>query len=186
MKAAIFALVAFAAIEGNHAYLTPHHTVGSSRTPPIRTVAVNIAASATAESSSSSTTDVSIPYDAAAELAYAEWIDKYNKPYDSERYEIFKKNYKAITVMNVSAKKEARETGSDDISLLTLNEYADLTAEEYEAAIQSSGNELSSGGVLGEAVAAAESQSAASSALQDAANALAVEEEARIKRIGTP
>jgi hypothetical protein len=179
MRFSGFALVTFATLEVAGAYLIPHHTLGSSRASPVRTVAVNIVTSATAESSSSSTTDVSIPYDAAAELAYAEWIKKYNKPYDAERYEVFKKNYKAITVMNVSYKKKARETGSDEISLLTLNEYADFTEEEYEAAMngQSSGGESTTGDILGEAVAAAESQSAASSALQDAANALAEEEE---------
>ncbi|KAL3914589.1 MAG: hypothetical protein SGARI_000044 [Bacillariaceae sp.] len=138
-------------------------------------------ATTTAESATD-TDDVSIPYAAPAELAYSEWIAQYDRPYDAKRYEVFKSNYLAITVMNVSTKKQARESGDDSPSLLTLNEYADCTAEEYEAAMNggsSSSDESSTGDILGEAVAAAESQSAASNALQDAADALAEEEEVR-------
>lgn len=179
MKFSSFAVVALAALQGADAYLT---SLQVRRAPPSRTMAVNMVASATAE-----TTDVSIPYDAAAELAYSEWISKYGKPYDEKRYEVFKSNYKAIAVMNVAAKKKARDSGSKEApTLLTLNEYADCTAEEYEAAMNggsssstSSSDETSTGDILGDAVAAAESQMAASSALQDAADALAEEEEVR-------
>lgn len=127
-----------------------------------------------------SETDVSIQYDAAARLAYDGWRDEYLKgEFDSVRYEAFKENYEAIAVINVSAKKKARDEGSDSSSLLNLNEYADCTAEEYEAIMKGGEPETPSttGDVLGQAMEAAESQMAASSALQEAADALAEEEE---------
>ena len=123
--------------------------------------------------------DVSVPYDAAAELEYENWCKQYGKEADPARYETFKSNYEAITIMNVAAKKTARDTGDDNPSILALNEYADCTAEEYEAAMngESPAAPTSTGDVLGKAVEAAESQMAASSALQEAADALAEEEE---------
>jgi hypothetical protein len=118
--------------------------------------------------------DVSIPYDAAARLAYDEWRAKFNKgSFDSKRFPIFKANYEAITVANVVAKAQARLDGGDAAeapSLLTLNEYGDYTEEEYRKAMEK-------GDVLGTAMDAAQSQEEASSALKDAADALAEEEE---------
>lgn len=122
--------------------------------------------------------DVSVPYDAAARLAYDEWRVQFDKgAFDQKRYEAFKANYEAIAVANVSAKKAARESGGEP-KLLSLNQYGDFTAAEYEAA-QTSGKSPPSttGDILGKAVEAAESQSAASTALGDAAAALAEEEE---------
>jgi len=137
--------------------------------------------------------DVSIPYDAAARLAYDEWRKQFGKgSFDPDRYEIFKANYEAITVANVSAKKDARDTGADaPPTLMTLNEYGDCTEEEYVAATSGGGGGAaeapssspqtqSTGDVLGKALEAAQSQSEASSALEDAANALAEEEEVRV------
>lgn len=177
MKISSFAILALVALETADAFQSTTPIVRSTLRPAsVRSFAVDLAAS-------TSTEDVSIPYDAAAELAYDEWCTKYDKPFNAQRYEVFKSNYKAITVMNVSAKKKARESESTDTpSLLSLNEYADCTAEEYEAAMNGGGGDESSstsstGDILGEAVAAIESQSAASSALQDAADALAEEEE---------
>lgn len=121
-------------------------------------------------------TDVSVPYDAAARLAYDEWRAKFGKgAFDDKRYATFKANYEMITVANVSAKKEARDKGEPVGALMTLNEYGDCTEEEYKAAMQST----STSDLLEKAVEAAESQSEASSALQDAADALAEEEEVR-------
>ena len=120
-------------------------------------------------------TDVSVPYDAAARLTYEEWCKQYDKEIDESRYPTFKANYEAITVMNVAAKKKARETG-DAPSLLALNEYADYSVEEFEAEMNKEAP-ASTGDILGSAVEAAESQMAASSALQEAADALAEEEE---------
>jgi hypothetical protein len=173
MKISSFAILALVALETAGAFQSPPIVRSTSRPASVRSFAVDLSAS-------TSTQDVSVPYDAAAEFAYDEWRNKYDKPFNAARYEVFKDNYKAITVMNVSAKKKARESESGDSpSLLSLNEYADCTAEEYEAAMNGgeSSSSTSTGDILGEAVAAAQSQSAASSALQDAADALAEEEE---------
>ena len=134
--------------------------------------------------------DVSVPYDAAARLAYDEWIKSYNKKYDPARYETFRTNYEALCVANVKAARAAREAGdAEPPKKLDLNEYADMTAEEYMAmqrtggttALQSSDDEEedSTGDVLGKAVEAAGLQNDASSALAEAADALAEEEEVR-------
>ena len=142
--------------------------------------------------------DTTIPYDAAARLAYTEWTRAYNKPYDADRYETFKANYEAITVANVKAAKAARDAGEGEPKKLDLNEFADMTAEEYMA-MQSKGTSgstmslgaeaaettaeeadpTSTGDVLGKAVEVAALQEDASSALAEAADALAEEEEVR-------
>ena len=79
--------------------------------------------------------DVSIPYDSASFLAYSEWLAK-NKKEDPEleRYDYFKKNYRAVVISNVIAKKMIREgipEGETPPELLKLNQYADLSTEEY-------------------------------------------------------
>jgi hypothetical protein len=121
--------------------------------------------------------DLSIPYDAAARLAYDEWRQQFNKgAFDEKRFVSFKANYEAVTVANVVAKKEARESGSDEpLALMTLNEYGDFTEEEFSQL--SSGSGSATGKVLEKALEVAQSQSEASSALEEAANALAAEEE---------
>lgn len=137
--------------------------------------------------------DLSIPYDAAARLAYNEWLVAYNKgDFDADRYESFKANYEAISVANVSAKKQAKDNGSEAPRMLTLNEYGDFTSEEYaamqsggapapapaeETAEESASDPMSTGDILGKAVDAAQSQAGATSALADASDALAEEEE---------
>ena len=122
--------------------------------------------------------DVSIPYDAAARLAYDEWRKKYNKgDFDENRFQNFKANYEAITVSNVIAKKKAREEGNTDPSLLMLNEYGDFTVEEYDAAIKK--GPPSTSDILSEVLKANEAQSEVSAALKEAADALALEEEVR-------
>lgn len=129
--------------------------------------------------------DVSIPYDAAARLAYDEWRIEYNKgDFDARRYENFKENYEFISVSNVKAKKEARDAGEESPKQWTLNEYGDYSTAEYEAAMgaaESSTPDQSGtdGGVLDKAVESAQSQSQASNALSEAADALAEEEEVR-------
>lgn len=88
--------------------------------------------------------DLSIPYDAAARLAFEEWKQKYGKKdsdFDDERFKIFKANYEAVTVANVIAARDARELSIAkgegpaviSISRMELNEFADLTSEEFEA-----------------------------------------------------
>jgi len=161
-------LVALVALEGTEraSAFCPANLLRPQHRSPMRASSVDMATGS----------DVSVPYDAAARLAYDEWCETYGKTFDAARYEVFRENYEAITVMNVSAKKVARESADNNPSLLALNEYADCTAEEYEAAMK--GESLSStDGVLGQVADAAESQKAASSALQDAADALAEEEE---------
>lgn len=126
--------------------------------------------------------DLKIPYDAAARLAYDEWRAKYNKgDFDETRYEVFKNNYEAITVANVVAKKKARDEDGDAPALMTLNEFGDYTEEEYKAAMEggSQAKPTTTGDVLGKAMESAQSQSEASSALKDAADALAEDEEVR-------
>lgn len=133
---------------------------------------------------SSVSSDVSIPYDAAARLAYDEWRAQFNKgPFDNKRYEIFKTNYETITVANVGAKKLAREQGGNSLTLMSLNEFGDLTEQEYTKAMQSGSKKMSTGDVLIKAVENAELQSEASNALGEAADALAGEEKVRKKTI---
>ena len=127
--------------------------------------------------------DLKIPYDAAARLAYDEWRNKYNKgSFDETRYQVFKSNYEAITVANVVAKKKAREEDGEAPALMTLNEFGDFTEEEYRAAMEGgskAAQPTTTGDVLGKAVESAQSQSEASNALKDAADALAEDEEVR-------
>ena len=186
MKISSVALLAFVAVERSHpvySFLTSQ----TAKTAPIRHGMPSFVTEMAAETDVSASSDVSIPYQAAAELAYKEWIAKYDRPYDAGRYEVFLSNYNAITVMNVAAKKKARDTDGGKPSLLSLNEYADCTAEEYSAAMKgesastddssSDSEPSSSGNILGDAVKAVESQASASSALQEAADALEAEEE---------
>ena len=196
MKISSVALLAFTALEISHpaySFVTPPRV---NVAPVSRTGFRSLVVDMASETDIGTTSDVSIPYDAAAELAYKGWLAKYDKPYDAERYEVFLSNYKAITVMNVTAKKKARDDAdSGSPSLLSLNEYADCTAEEYAAAMNggaksddtsadSSSDDAeeapaTSGSILGDAIKAVESQQSASSALQDAADALEQEEEVR-------
>ena len=132
--------------------------------------------------------DVSIPYDAAARLAYDEWLTEFDKgAFNPARYEQFKNNYEALTSANMAAKKRAREEGTGTVDLLTLNEFGDFSAEEYEA-MQSGGEAPAAAAepeapastgtdIMGKAMEAIESQAEASNALEEAAEALAEEEE---------
>ena len=46
-------------------------------------------------------------------------------------YQAFKFNYKAITVANISAAKEARGNETDRLKELELNAYGNMTKAEY-------------------------------------------------------
>lgn len=163
---ALLALVSLEASDKASAFLPPN-LLRPSHGASFRATSVDMATGS----------DISVPYDAAARLAYDEWCSTYGKKFDEARYQVFKDNYEAITVMNVSAKKAARDSGDKNPpALLALNEYADYTAEEYEAALSGTSSP-STGDVLGQVADAVESQSAASNALQEAADALAEEEE---------
>lgn len=61
----------------------------------------------------SSSSDVSIPYDAAARLEYDKWRAKFGKgAFDADKYAKFKARYQAMTSLNMAAKKVARDTGT--------------------------------------------------------------------------
>jgi hypothetical protein len=122
--------------------------------------------------------DISIPYDAAARLAYDDWRAAFSKgAFDETRFQNFKKNYEAITVANVVAKKNARESGeSKPTPLMTLNEYGDFSQAEHRAAMDGP-KTVSTVSVLEKAMEAANSQSEASVALKEAGDAMSEEEE---------
>jgi hypothetical protein len=133
--------------------------------------------------------DITIPYDAAARLAYEEWRTLYNKgPFDPIRYSTFRANYEAISVANVSAKKAARDSGSEPPRMLGLNQFGDYTAEEYEdltssasttnddEIVTSAGGSSSPISLFQNAMEAAQFQAGAANALLEAADALAEEE----------
>jgi hypothetical protein len=121
--------------------------------------------------------DLGIIYDSAARLAYDEWRAQFNKgDFSEERYSKFKANYEEITVANVVAKKEAREQGVESPDLLALNEYGDYSADEYEKMAQAK-SPTTTADVLSQAMEAAQAQSEAGEALEDAFNALAEDEE---------
>ena len=160
----------------SHGFTSNSLPLSSSRLAPTKLSLVD---------SSSVGVDLSIPYDAPARLAYKEWCEKFNQTPDEQRYKNFKENYETITVANVSAKKQARDTNQAPPSELTLNEYGDCTEAEYQQLMSgqsaaSATKSMSTGDVLGKAVEAAQSQSAAAQALAEAADALAEEEQVRI------
>ncbi len=145
-------------------------------------------------------TDVSIEYDSAAKLAYSEWREKYSKgDFDAARYESFKANYEALTIANVVAAKKARDEKSETPPRrLDLNEFADMTAEEYMA-MQSGetveapkveeteeSDESQKVDLLSAAFESTVSQSEAASAIEEAATALAEEEKVRHHRNLSP
>ena len=125
------ALTALVVLSGRHALaFTPatlHAPAG---------VATSRLSSTSLASESAVDTDVSIEYDAAAKLAYDKWRGDFGKgDFDESRFDTFKANYEALTIANVVAAKKAREEGTtEDIQKLELNQFADMTAEEYMAA----------------------------------------------------
>lgn len=66
-----------------------------------------------ASSPAVSSSDVSIPYDAAARIAYDNWRATNNKgAFDEAKFQKFRTNYEAICSANMTAKKKARDTGT--------------------------------------------------------------------------
>jgi activator of HSP90 ATPase len=143
--------------------------------------------------------NVSVDYDAAAKLAYDEWRNLYGKgDFDAKKFQAFKTNYEALTIVNVKAAKKAREEGTQDVQKLELNEFADMTVEEYQnmqsgsVAASASGSTATTDAATTTAAAAAtttttsplqaamdalNAQNAAADAISEAAAALAQEEE---------
>ena len=138
---------------------------------------------AEAATDTGASTDVSIPYDSAARLAYADWCTKFGKSPDDTKYMAFKSNYEQISVANVVAAKEARDSDTARPKDLELNEYGDMTEEEYMAMMSGGGATApvasSEKGPLETVMEASAAQSEASVALAEAADALAEEEEVR-------
>ena len=58
------------------------------------------------------TSPLAIPYDAAARLAYQEWLTENEETYSDEGYLVFKELYEARTVAMVTSKKLARDLES--------------------------------------------------------------------------
>jgi len=133
--------------------------------------------------------DVSIDYDSAAKLAYAEWRGLNGKgDFDAARFESFKGNYEALTIANVKAAKKARDEATGDIQRLELNEFADMTVAEYQAmqsgddspAPAAEDSDASPVSPLQTVMDSLAAQDAASTAIGEAAAALAEEEQVRI------
>ena len=128
--------------------------------------------------------DVSVDYDAAAKLAYNKWCEKFGKEPNDSKFVAFKTNYEALTIANVSAAKKARDDGTERPKNLELNEFGDMTEEEYMK-MQSGGSTeeepveeaVPKKGALETAMEASVAQSDASNALAEAADALAEEEQ---------
>jgi len=132
--------------------------------------------------------DVSVDYDAAAKLAYGNWCNKYGKEASDAKFATFKANYEALTVANVSAAKKARDDGTDRPRDLELNEFGDMTEEEYMK-MKSGGSTAEEEaaprkGALETAMEASVAQSDASNALAEAADALAEEEQKLAEQLG--
>ena len=171
---------------------------------PLRRLPTTLSSTATKESGAGSETsaDVSVPYDAAARLAYDEWRATYNKgDFDAARFESFKSNYQILTVTNIAAAKKAKDAGEEAPKKLDLNEFADMTFEEYEAMNSDGGAEAeevaeveaeaapqaegeSDVSLMETVMAESAAQSAASLSLEEAAAALAEEEQVRIVKGG--
>lgn len=150
-------------------------------TSPLRRVSSTVLSS-TATKEKLLETDVSIPYDAAARLAYDDWRETYNKgSFDATRFESFKNNYKVLTVANISAAKKARDAGDEEPKKMELNEFADMSYEEFESMTNGAdeSNDESDVSVLETAMAESAAQDVASTSLEEAAAALAEEEQVR-------
>lgn len=161
-------------------------SAGSSGEVPLLGASSRLSSSLLAEAATDTgaSTDVSIPYDSAARLAYADWCTKFGNSPDDTRYMAFKSNYEQISVANVVAAKEARDSDTARPKDLELNEYGDMTEEEYTAVMGGGGATApvaaSEKGPLETVMEASVAQSEASVALAEAADALAEEEEVRL------
>ena len=144
---------------------SPYHAAGFTAAPRRGQHFANaksafVALSASAEE----TADISIPYNAAAKLAYDDWKATY--PDSTGTFESFEKNYYVATVINVIGKGEYK---------VTLNEKADQAAAGAAATSP-----------LNTALESAMKQSEASSALGEASEALEEEEQALADALGIP
>jgi len=120
--------------------------------------------------------DVSIPYNSAALLAYDDWRATFNMgEFVETKFVVFEENYEIVTVANVSAKKSARKSGNA-ASLIELAADADTVAVEIDTNTPAS--------PLQAALDALQAQDAAAGAIGDATAALAEEEQKLAKKLG--
>lgn len=136
--------------------------------------------------SESGSADLTIEYDAAAKLAYTEWREQYGKgDFDSSRYDAFKANYEALTIANIIAAKEATASG-EDYEMLDLNEFADMTAEEYMANgdAENVSGEAPTNDVMETIMETSAAQEEASNAIDEASAAVAEEEQKLAEKLG--
>ena len=66
------------------------------------------------------------------ESAYDGWRAKYSKNFDLAGFKNFKSNYLTIMDANIAAEQEALEAGKGSPRWITLNEYGDLSLDEYK------------------------------------------------------
>jgi hypothetical protein len=64
--------------------------------------------------------------------AYDKWRVKYTRDFDPVGFENFKSNYLTIMDANIAAEQEALEAGKGSPTWITLNEYGDLSLDEYK------------------------------------------------------
>jgi len=145
-------------------FLASSSSIRISKRSIIGALRSSTSSSTMAKAETTTKMDVSIPYDAAARLSFDEWRTKYGKgEFNVDRFEAFKTNYEAVTVANVIAARVARELsivngqGAAVISTnhVELNEYADMTLQEYEPLQQptsSSNTNNSDGSIIGNAI----------------------------------
>ena len=66
------------------------------------------------------------------ESAYDGWRAKYSKNFDPVGFKTFKSNYLTIMNANIAAEQKALEAGKGSPKWITLNEYGDLSLDEYK------------------------------------------------------
>jgi hypothetical protein len=64
--------------------------------------------------------------------AYDGWRSKYSKNFDLAGFKNFKSNYLTIMDANIAAEQKALEAGKGSPRWITLNEYGDLSLDEYK------------------------------------------------------
>jgi hypothetical protein len=65
---------------------------------------------------------------------YDKWREKFKKgDFDPVRFQYFTSNYTALMGANAVAVKRAKELGMQVPSLMSLNEYGDMSLDEYRA-----------------------------------------------------
>lgn len=70
-------------------------------------------------------------------MVYNQWREQCDEgDFDEERYDVFKANYEALTIINVVAMRETKESG-EVCKMLDLNEFTDIVILEIETVTES-------------------------------------------------